>query len=187
MLAASPFTGPAALASESSDSPEASALISPALSKIHTAIEVKYPHLNHVSAVELSALLSGARAGVLVLDVREDKEYAVSHIDGALRIDPDISPAEFMAVYGDQFAGQDVVFYCAVGRRSSRLVDKLEGELITRGARRVSNLKGGIFNWHNGRQPLVTSKGETDKVHPYNLWAGRLVIRKDGIAYKPEL
>lgn len=158
--------------------------LSPALSKIHSDIEQSYPALSHVSAAEMHALLAAKRADILLLDVRKDKEYAVSHIDGAIRVDPDITAAEFMALYGPQAAGKDVVLYCSVGRRSSRLAARLRRDLHASGAQSVSNLEGGIFNWHNKAQPLVSPAGATDHVHPYNRWWGRLVTRKDKIAYK---
>jgi len=153
------------------------------LAKIHDSLIEDYPNLSHVSAEEMNAALLG-QEDVLLLDVRKETEYAVSHIDGALRVDPDISEEEFLRLYGDQAAGRTVVLYCSVGRRSSRLGDKVSAGLMEKGAVKVSNLEGGVFNWHNKTRPLVSGNHETDKVHPYNAWWSRLITRKDGIAYK---
>jgi len=155
------------------------------LAKIHHTIQSDYPNLSHVSAEEMTAVLSGGD-NILLLDVRKEKEYAVSHIDGAVRVDPDISEDKFMQLYGDQAVGKNIVLYCSVGRRSSRLGDQVRARLLEKGAAKVSNLEGGIFGWHNASRPLMRGDADTDKVHPYNAWWGRLVSRKDGIAYKAE-
>ncbi len=157
-----------------------------ALAKIHTRLISAHPQLSHISAAEMTAALAG-QDDILLLDVRKEKEYAVSHIDGALRVDPGISADEFMQIYGEQLAGKNVILYCSVGRRSSHLGDKLRPRLMERGAAQVSNLEGGIFGWHNHNMPLMRGEEATDKLHPYNPWWGRLVTRKDAIAYKPDL
>jgi rhodanese-related sulfurtransferase len=95
-----------------------------ALAKIHTRLISAHPQLSHISAAEMTAALAG-QDDILLLDVRKEKEYAVSHIDGALRVDPGISADEFMQIYGEQLAGKNVILYCSVGRRSSHLGDKL--------------------------------------------------------------
>lgn len=155
------------------------------LVKIHDKIETRHPQLSHVSAAEMERLLQTRADDLLILDVRKPDEYAVSHIDGALRVDPGMSPEDFMAQYGEKISGKDVVLYCSVGRRSSNLGARLQSALMDRGAASVSNLEGGVFGWHNQSRALVSPHGQTDKVHPYNRWWGRLVARKEGIAYDP--
>ena len=155
-----------------------------ALGKIHNRITANYPALTHVSADEMMALTEAH--DVLLLDVREPKEYAVSHIDGAVRVDPNISTDEFMSRYGETVRGKQVVLYCSVGRRSSKLGDRVRADLIESGAKSVSNLEGGIFRWHNQHRPLRQGDVATQKVHPYNRWWARLIARKDHIAYAPE-
>ena len=155
------------------------------LSKIHSQIITDHPNLTHVSAAEINALMTRDE-DILLLDVREAKEYSVSHIDGALRVDPDISAADFMTRFGDQAIGKQVILYCSVGRRSSRLGDRVREPLMAAGASHVSNLEGGVFRWHNENGPLVSASGSTQKVHPYNIWWGRLLTRKDFISYKAD-
>ena len=147
------------------------------LDKIHSKIITNHPNLTHVSAAEFSALTRN-NEDILLLDVREVKEYSVSHIEGA------IAPNDFMTQFGPQVDGKTVILYCSVGRRSSQLGDKVRAQLMAAGAEKVSNLEGGIFRWHNDNQALVSGAGQTDKVHPYNAWWGRLVARKDDISYK---
>lgn len=160
------------------------------LDKIHSNIVSTHPALTHISAAEIRALLHQP-ADILLLDVREAKEFAVSHIKGAKRVDPNISTEDFMRQYGDKAAGKKIVLYCSVGRRSSNLGARIKASLMEAGAANVSNLEGGIFRWHNDRQPLVTESEaatavNTEKVHPYNAWWARLVSRKDDIAYTAE-
>ena len=169
-------------------SPAALAQTSPQdsrLSKIHSKIVTDHPALTHVSGAEITALINNDQ-NILLLDVREAKEFSVSHIDGAVRVDPDISLKDFMARFGDKAIGKQVILYCSVGRRSSRLGDNVREALLTAGATRVSNLEGGVFRWHNAHGPLVSGDIETDKVHPYNIWWGRLLERKGAIAYTPD-
>ena len=154
------------------------------LDKIHAGITDQYPQLSHVSQDEMAALLSSD--DILWLDVREPEEFAVSHIGGAMQVNPNISAADFLARFKDKAAGKHVILYCSVGRRSSKLGDNVRAELMAAGAKNASNLEGGIFRWHNQEQPLVSATGETDKVHPYNLWWGRLVAHKGKIAYIAE-
>ena len=155
------------------------------LDKIHNQIITDHPALTHVSAAEIKALLSQPDE-LLLLDVREAKEFAVSHIDGAQRIDPDISAEDFMRQYGDHVIGKTVILYCSVGRRSSNLGARVQASLMEAGAANVSNLEGGIFRWHNNHGPLSNASGQTENVHPYNRWWARLVARKDDIAYNAE-
>lgn len=154
------------------------------LDKIHSKIMTDYPQLSHVSAEEITALL--ADENVLFLDVREPKEYAVSHINGAIRVDPKIKAEDFNALYADRVRGKTVVLYCSVGRRSSKLGDRVRADLMAAGARSVSNLEGGIFRWHNEDRPVTRETGTTEKIHPFNRWWSRLVARKDDIAYAAE-
>ncbi|MEP6342650.1 MAG: rhodanese-like domain-containing protein [Maricaulaceae bacterium] len=154
------------------------------LDKIHSKIMTDYPQLSHISSEEMTALLTDE--DVLFLDVRESKEYAVSHIDGAIRVDPKISGDEFTEIYGDAVSGKTVVLYCSVGRRSSKLGNRVRADLMAAGAKSVSNLEGGIFRWHNEGRPVTRETGATEKIHPFNRWWSRLVARKDDIAYAAE-
>ncbi|MEM6491501.1 MAG: rhodanese-like domain-containing protein, partial [Pseudomonadota bacterium] len=103
---------------------------------------------------------------------------------GALRLDPDADADAFMAQYGALIAGRDVIFYCSVGVRSSRMAERLAPVLGD--ARSVANLEGGVFAWHNQSRPLEDAQGATPFVHPYNRSWGRLVDRRDFIRRTPE-
>lgn len=153
------------------------------LDKIHQDIVNKYSDVEHLSGPDFQELdISQA----LIFDVREAEEFAVSHINGAFRIDPDTELAEFSERYADRVAGKTVVFYCSVGRRSSDLLRKLSPMLETNGAIAAYNLVGGIFRWRNEQRPLVDlRKEETQLVHPYNFYWGRLIDDRSAVRYKP--
>lgn len=150
------------------------------LDAIHDKIERKYPDVSHIRR----EALDGLPEDTLYFDVREPDEYAVSHIPGAVQVSPAISPEEFQARFGEEISGKTAVFYCSVGRRSSRLIDRLEPVLETEEAK-AYNLEGSIFRWHNDDAPLMNEAGETSKVHPYNWLWSRHLDRRSESSYKP--
>ena len=96
------------------------------LDEIHRDIVTKYHDVKHLSSVEFQSM---EKSAIVVFDVREVDEFAVSHINGAIRVDPDIELAEFENKYAVQLAGKTAVFYCSVGRRSSDLLSQLNGTM----------------------------------------------------------
>jgi len=143
----------------------------------------RWPQIEHITPGELASLLrSGA---VMVFDVREEAEYRVSHISGAIHVAPDSSPATFLDRYGNAAKGMTVVFYCSVGIRSSALAARAAEKLKAHGATAVDDLAGGIFAWHNEGRALVDAAGPTNFVHPFNASWGRLVTRLDFLRTAP--
>jgi hypothetical protein len=66
-----------------------------------------------------------------------------------------------------------VVCYCSVGYRSSRLAVKLN----KLGISNAVNLKGSIFKWCNEGRELVDGRGskmQAAKAHPYNTVFGKV-------------
>ncbi|MEM6492484.1 MAG: rhodanese-like domain-containing protein, partial [Pseudomonadota bacterium] len=86
------------------------------LRSVHADIVADYPNVAHRAVADVEP----AAPNLLLFDVREDDEYAVSRLPGALRLDPDADVDAFMAQYGALIGGRDVIFYCSVGVRSSR-------------------------------------------------------------------
>jgi len=147
------------------------------LENIQDGIESSYPGVSHLDAIEVEgAYLDHA----VVFDVREPGEYEISSLKGAIQVDPDITVAEFLATYGSEVAGKDVLFYCSVGRRSSLLASKVQSELVKEGSE-VHNLRGGIFHWHNEKRPLENHAGGTDFVHPYS-WRWKRYLERQNLA-----
>jgi rhodanese-related sulfurtransferase len=154
------------------------------LDEVEKDVSVDYPSVEHVLPKSVPMAQSGSD-GVLLLDVREEDEFAVSHLPGAIRVDPGMNPDDFMARFGGMAAGKQVVFYCSVGVRSSQLAERVGSQLSAAGAKGVANLSGGIFRWHNKQRRLVSRQGPTDLVHPYNRKWGALVTRQPQISYTP--
>ena len=154
------------------------------LDEVEKDVTADYPSVRHVLPDAVPAADSPV-GGVVLIDVREAEEFAVSHLPGALRADPDMDPDEFMAAFGDKVAGKQVLFYCSVGVRSSKLAERVGAQLAAAGAAGYANLSGGIFRWHNERRTLTGSTGQTDLVHPYNRKWGALIDRQPQISYTP--
>ena len=155
----------------------------PELAKVHEEIERDYDNVEHIDANTFSQL--NAR-DVVLFDVRDPEEYAVSHLRGAVRVDPNISEAEFQTLYADLLAGKKAVFYCSVGRRSSDLAERVAHIVEQSTESAPINLIGGIFQWSNEKRTLMGPNGyETDAVHPYNDYWGRLIENPDVIRYFP--
>ncbi|MGI4873829.1 MAG: rhodanese-like domain-containing protein [Janthinobacterium lividum] len=107
----------------------------------------------------------------VLLDTRAPAEFAVSHLRGARWVGYDsFSLAEMRGLPLDT----PIVVYCSVGARS----EKIGAQLQRAGYTHVRNLYGGLFEWVNEGQPVVTTHdAPTDKVHPYSpawgLWLKR--------------
>lgn len=158
------------------------------LEAIKAKVARDYRGVPQMSTKQLAALLK-AHSGVVLFDVREKGEYAVSHLTGAKQIEPlgwlNSSAGDLVKAYGGKVKGRTVVFYCSVGVRSSEMAEKVKDALMASGAKGVYNLSGGIFAWHNERRGLVDAKGKTDFVHPYDGEWGRLVERSKLTRFKP--
>ena len=110
---------------------------------MHEAIEATHRNIAHIDA---SILLTLEVENTVLFDVRETVEFKVSHLIGAIQLDPKINPEEFKSAYSHLLLDKTVVFYCSVGKRSSALASRLQNVIIDSGAIDVFNLIGGIFN-----------------------------------------
>ena len=151
------------------------------IDRVHALIETDHATVAHLSP---DAFAKMDQASTLVFDVREAEEFAVSHLGGAIRIDPAMAPDDFEAAFGDRLEGRDAVFYCSVGRRSSIAAERYADIFAARGAT-AYNLERGIFGWVNEGRPLTSSQGATSLVHPYDAVWGRLVENEDSRSYTP--
>jgi rhodanese-related sulfurtransferase len=98
---------------------------------------------------------------ILFLDAREPREYAVSHIAGALSVGYDHFDVQKLPLLDKN---QRTVVYCSVGYRSEKVAEQLRSA----GFQNVSNLYGGIFEWVNQGLPIVNGQGSTDVVHAFS-------------------
>lgn len=133
-------------------------------------IRGKFPDVAQLSADTLQAWLNRLpkQEDLVLLDVRESEEYAVSHLCGAR---PSPSKAEALRVLRGVPANRRIVVYCSVGYRSSELA----GFLMEKGYRKVYNLEGSIFRWANEGRPVCRGEERVRAVHPYDSYWGRLL------------
>jgi rhodanese-related sulfurtransferase len=98
---------------------------------------------------------------VVLVDVREPKERAVSAIPGSISLKEFESDEE-------SFRNKRVVTYCTIGYRSSAYAEKLIDEGFD-----ASNLAGSILAWVDAGQPVEDPEGHiTMRVHTYGRrWA----------------
>lgn len=154
------------------------------LTQIHQDIVADYPTISHISRAELQSLLTAKNT--LILDTRPLKEYNVSHIPGALQVDPKMDVKSFEVKFSSQLKDKTIIVYCSVGRRSSILGERIQQTALKAGALGVQNMEGGLFGWRNDNRPLENSVGLTTLIHPYNIFWGRLVEDSNSLAYTPK-
>ena len=152
-----------------------------ALQSTHTALTKIYTNVPHLKANDLVTM---DEENIVVFDVRDKDEYAISHIKNATRVDPSIDALTFYEKFGHQLADKTVVLYCSVGARSSILAEKLINSDIEKGTSKIYNLENGIFGWHNESRPLFQLSEPTEFVHPYNRVWGLLVNRDEFKRYE---
>lgn len=129
---------------------------------LNRLIQQKFPAVRSLSTAELAQWLA-APVQPILLDAREEAEFAVSHLKSARRIDPKHPDWQPLT----KFKTTPIVVYCSVGYRSARVAEQLQQA----GFSQVLNLKGSIFQWANEGRSLFRQGQPTQQVHPYNsLW-----------------
>lgn len=98
-----------------------------------------------VDAVQ-SRLVSGEK--LLIIDVREESEYAVDHVPGAIHLGKGILERDIEARVPD--VNTEVILYCGGGFRSALAADALQ----KMGYTRVISMDGGIRDWRARGYPL---------------------------------
>ena len=151
------------------------------LDAIQTDIVADYSTVTQLSPDTYQAL---DPSEVLLLDIREPEEFAVSRIPGAIWVSPKADAQTALMQIGD-VSNKKIVVYCSVGVRSSDFAQRTQDELINMGAVSVANLAQGIFGWHNDQRALVDATGDTDAVHPYDAIWKRYVEREEKTKYTP--
>jgi sodium/bile acid cotransporter 7 len=121
------------------------------IEKLYQRSRGHFPTVPELTAPELVALR--ASRPVLLVDVRNQDELAVSRIPGA------ITPQELEERWSEALA-TPVVTYCTIGHRSGLYAQMLRDRGVD-----AYNLAGSILAWtHNGGE-LVNAGGPTRRVH----------------------
>jgi rhodanese-related sulfurtransferase len=86
----------------------------------------------------------------VLLDVREDDEWAAGHVAGSTHL-----PMSELLARADEVPATDpLVVVCRVGGRSAQVAAWLRGQ-----GREAYNLAGGLESWAAAGRPLVTDSG----------------------------
>jgi len=88
----------------------------------------------------------------IVLDVREDKEYAQGHILNSVHIPLSMLSDKIGRL--EKYRNRPIIASCMSGNRSGRACSMLKKN----GFEKVHNLKGGIIAWQNANLPLTKAK-----------------------------
>ena len=130
-------------------------------------IDQEFPNIEFVSTAELIRQYQNKDADFpLIIDVREQEEFQVSHLQEALNLKTGDSISE---LYPNK--NMPIVVYCSVGYRSAGVAEELQ----QLGYTNVLNLRHSIFEWANKGYPMVSGAGETEKAHLFNAAWGALL------------
>ncbi|XP_025962111.1 uncharacterized protein LOC112986833 [Dromaius novaehollandiae] len=145
-------------------------------------VQKSFPNVESVSTETLQSWLEEKPEELLILDIREADEFEVSHLPGAIRIDPESNNIQEILqehLQKEQEQQKLVVCYCTVGYRASLTAQRLNEFLSSeRGQKlkpflKIYNAKGGLAKWARERKGMVDKQERsTHLVHPYNAeWA----------------
>lgn len=127
-------------------------------------IEREFPGVQSVSTDVLLTRYEAAGAKLpIIIDVREDGEFLVSHLDDALHLQSAEAISDVIAERGLS-KDTEIIVYCSVGYRSASVA----ADLQERGFTQVLNLQHSLFEWASKGYPMTSASGSTDKVHPFN-------------------
>jgi rhodanese-related sulfurtransferase len=136
---------------------------------LRQAVALKFRDVRRVTPAELVAWMKEPnRQPPLLIDARAPDQFALSHIDGAVNIDPaqpDLSQLDHVR------RDLPVVVYDGPGAVGAAMVTGL----TTAGFSRVSNLDGGLFRWVNENHPVLNADGPATKVASLSWAWGRLL------------
>lgn len=125
---------------------------------------LKTYYKNTIPTIKPADLYAKILAGekLYILDTRENKEYSVSHIKGAIKVGYN----NFDVKQTDKFdKNVTVIMYCTIGARSEEIGTKLKKI----GFKNVFNLYGGLIYWKNQGYPVVDSSNKpTQNIHVYS-------------------
>ncbi len=113
-----------------------------------------YPDVPGVDAAQVRAALADGET--VLVDVRPDKERAISTIPGA------ISKEEFEQ-RAAELRGAEVITYCTIGHRSADYAQELMAEGWS-----ARNFDGSLLAWtHAGGELVDTAGNPTQRLHVY--------------------
>ncbi len=101
---------------------------------------------DQLSAVEATLLIN--REDAIVIDVREQGEYAQGHVPNARNIPAGELPRRSTEL--EKWKSRPLILCCSTGARSGSALAQLKKA----GFEKVFNLRGGLMEWEKAGQPL---------------------------------
>ncbi len=150
--------------------------------QLNSKLRAKYTDIDIIGVDEAYQIIHKDAAGefALIIDARTAKEFAVSHIQGAVNAaNAQDAAALLTSLLGDDKSSR-ILVYCSLGYRSGDLVRKLQENGYTE----IINMEGSLFEWVDKGYPVFQGELSVNKVHPYNRWWGRH-LRADYRSYSP--
>jgi rhodanese-related sulfurtransferase len=98
-------------------------------------------------------------AAAVLLDCREDGEWAAGHINGAIHIPMNEIPTRLAGASGALPPAQQIVVVCKMGGRSAHVASWLN-----RHGYDALNLDGGMLAWATSGRPMTTDNGSAPYV-----------------------
>lgn len=134
-------------------------------------VEVIYQEIKNsykdVPEITISNLKKIPKDNLIIVDVREDAERAISIIPGAINL------THFKKVV---IKRKTVVAYCTIGYRSAEFVRSLRKKGI-----KAFNLEGSILGWVHANELVVNPEGKTiNRVHVYGQRWNLLPLHYEG-------
>jgi rhodanese-related sulfurtransferase len=103
-----------------------------------------------VPAVEVDAVAADA----VLLDVREDDEWAAGHIAGAVHVPMNRVPQQLQLDPGALTPDASIVVVCKMGGRSAQVTTWLRQQGYD-----AVNLSGGMLAWAGANRPMESTNG----------------------------
>jgi rhodanese-related sulfurtransferase len=133
-----------------------------AFAVVHRMTARKFPQVKWTTGAELARWRGDStRQQPVILDARTQEEFLVSHLAGAIRIDPYRPILRPIRRFPKDTT---IVVYSSVSYRGARLADFLARQ----GYGNVVDLDGGIFQWANDGRPVFRNDRRATEVHPYD-------------------
>jgi sodium/bile acid cotransporter 7 len=121
---------------------------------MYSAYKKDFPGVEEIDPVAAMRLFEEGKA--VFIDVRDEKEQAVSMLPGA------VTEKEFLKD-PNKYAGRILIGYCTISYRSGKLAQELKDQGIS-----VRNLRGGMLAWvHAGGRIYDRTGSETRRIHVY--------------------
>ncbi len=120
---------------------------------MYDAYKRDFPGVEDIDPAAAMRLFEVGKA--LFIDIRAEKEQAVSMLPGA------VTEKEFLKDPG-QYTGRTLIGYCTISYRSGKLAEKLKAKGIM-----LLNLRGGMLAWVHAGGRIYDRNGETRRIHVY--------------------